>query len=101
MFSADMLVRLELPHGVQQRPIVFDPQQLIRHGHVMSHRLFPIVEEGVGSPDFTCHQIVEGQNIHRSMKFQPFILPALAEEDIDGVLLWAGVVLFFTILYHV
>lgn len=80
---------LELPHSVQQRPIVFDPQQFIRHGHVMSHRLFPIVEEGVRSPDFTCHQVVEGQNIHWSMKFQPLILPALAEENVYGVLLWA------------
>lgn len=84
-----MLLGHELPHGVQQCPIIFDPQQLIRHGHVVSHRLFPIVEEGVRSPDFTCHQVVEGQNIHWSVKFQPLILPALAEENVYGVLLWA------------
>lgn len=84
-----MLLGHELPHGVQQCPIIFDPQQLIRHGHVVSHRLFPIVEEGVRSPDFTCHQVVEGQNIHWSMKFQPLILPALAEENVYGVLLRA------------
>lgn len=82
------MLGLELPHGVQQSPIVFDPQQFIGHGHVMSHRLLSIVEEGVRSPDFTCHQVVEGQNIHWSMKFQPLILPALAEENVYGVLLW-------------
>lgn len=79
---------LELPHGVQQRPVIFDPQQFIGHGHVVSHRLFPVVKEGVRSPDFTRHQIVEGQNIHRPMKCQPLILPALPEENIYGVLLW-------------
>lgn len=87
--SSDMHLGLELPHGVQQCPIIFDPQQFIWHGHVMSHGLFPIVEEGVRSPDFTCHQVVEGQNIHRPIKFQPLILPALPEENIYGVLLWA------------
>lgn len=78
---------LELPHGVQQGPIIFDPQQFIGHGHVMSHRLLPVVEEGVRSPDFTGHQVVERQYIHRSAKFQPLVLPALPEKDIDGVLL--------------
>ena len=84
-----MLLGLELPHGVQQCPVIFDPQQFVRHGHVMSHRLLPVVEEGVRSPDFTCHQVVEGQDIHRSIKFQPLVFPALPEENVDGVLLWA------------
>lgn len=78
-----------LPHGVQQGAIIFDPQQFIRHGHVMSHRLLPVVEEGVWSPDFTRHQVVQGQNIHRPVEFQPLILPALPEKHIDGVLLQA------------
>ena len=88
-FSLDVFPRLELPHGVQQCPVIFDPQQFIRHGHVMSHRLFPIVEEGVRGPDFTRHQVVEWQNIHWSMKFQPHVLPALPEEKIYCVLLRA------------
>lgn len=87
--SLDTLHGLGLPHSVQQSAIIFDPQQLIRHGHVVSHRLFPIVEEGVRSPDFTGHQVVEGQNIHRTVKFQPLILPALPEENVYGVFLWA------------
>ena len=78
----------ELPHGVQQCSIIFDPQQFIRHGHVMSHRLLPIMEEGVWSPDLTRHQVVERQNIHGPVEFQPLILPALPEKNIYGVLLW-------------
>lgn len=85
-----MLRDLGLPHGVQECPIILDPQQLIGHGHVMSHRFLPVMEEGVRSPDFTCHQVVEGQDIHRTVKFQPLVLPALAKEHIDGVLLWEG-----------
>lgn len=88
-FSSDVLFGLKLPHGVQQRPIILDPQQLIRHGHVMSHRLLPIVEEGVRSPDFTRHQVVEGQYVHWTVEFQPLVLPALAKENIYGVLLRA------------
>lgn len=86
--ASNMPHGLELPHGVQKCPVVFDPQQFIRHRHVMSHRLFPVVKESVWSPDFTGHQVVQGQNIHWSMKFQPLILPALAEENIYCVLLW-------------
>lgn len=95
-FSQDTLL-LELPHGVQQCSVIFDPQQFIRHGHVMSHRLFPIVEEGVWGPDLTRHQVVEGQNVHRSMKFQPLILPALPEKNIYGILLWAEEINVFNV----
>ena len=55
----------------------------------MSHRFFPIVKEGVRGPDFTRHQVIEGQNVHWSMECQPLILPALPEENIYGVLLKA------------
>lgn len=88
-FSSDVPLWFELPHGIQQCPVIFDPQQFIRHGHVMSHRLLSIVEEGVRSPDFTRHQVVERQNIHWPVKFQPLVLPALPEKNIYGVLLWA------------
>lgn len=53
----------------------------------MSHGFLPIVEEGVRSPDFTGHQVVKRQNIHWSLKCQPLVLPALPEENVDGVLL--------------
>lgn len=53
----------------------------------MGHRLFPVVKEGVRGPNLTRHQVVEGQNIHWSVEFQPLILPALPEENIYGVLL--------------
>lgn len=56
----------------------------------MGHRLFPVVEEGVRSPDLTRHQVVEGQNVHRPVEFQPLIFPALPEENIYGVLLEGG-----------
>lgn len=83
------LLQLHLPHGVKQRPVVFNPQQFIRHGHVMGHRLLPIVEERIRRPDFTRHQIVQGQDIHGAVKCQPLVLPALPEEDVYGVLLRA------------
>lgn len=64
-----------------------DPQQFVGHGHVVCDRFLSVVKECVWSPDLTCHQVVQTQNIHRSLKLQPFILPALPEEDIDSVLL--------------
>lgn len=53
----------------------------------MGHGLLPVVEEGVGSPDLTGEQVVQGQNLHGSVELQPLVPPALAEEDVDGVLL--------------
>lgn len=76
-----------LPHGVQQGAVILDPQQFVGHGHVVRDRFLPVVKKCVWSPDLTGHQVVQTQNIHRSLKLQPFILPALPKEDIDGVLL--------------
>lgn len=53
-----------LPHGVQQRALLCDPQQLVWHGHVVCHRLLAVVEEGVGGPDLAGHQVVETQHGH-------------------------------------
>lgn len=53
-----------LPHGVEQRAFLCDPEQLVRHGHVVSHRLLAIVEEGVGGPDLAGHQVVQTQHSH-------------------------------------
>lgn len=57
-----------LPHGVQQRAFLCDSQQLVRHRHVVSHRLLAIVEEGVGGPDLAGHQVVETQHGHGSFE---------------------------------
>ena len=45
----------DIPHSVQQRPVVLNSKKFIRHRHVMSYRFFPIVEEGVWGPDFASH----------------------------------------------
>ena len=78
---------VSLPHGVQQCAFLCNSQQFVWHGHVVSHRLLAIVEEGIGGPDLAGHQVVKTQHGHWAFKFQPFILPALSEEHINGVLL--------------
>lgn len=64
-----------------------DTQQFVGHGHVVCDRFLPVVKECVWSPDLTGHQVVQTQNVHWSLELQPFILPALPEEHVDGVLL--------------
>lgn len=75
------------PHGVEERAVVNQSQQLVGRRHVVGHRLLPVVEEGVGSPDLTGEQVVQGENLHRSVELESLVPPALAEEDVDGVLL--------------
>lgn len=53
----------------------------------MGHRFLPIVEEGVRSPDLTGQQVVQGEDLHGTIKLQPFISPGLPEKDVDGVFL--------------
>lgn len=48
------------PHGVEERAVVNEAQQLVRRGHVVGHGLLPVVEEGVRSPDLTGEQVVQG-----------------------------------------
>lgn len=86
------------PHGVEQRALLGDAQQLIGHGHVVGHWLFAVVKEGVRRPDLTGHQIVEPQDGHWPLELEPLVLPALPKEHVDGVLLlgrrvegWEGV----------
>lgn len=55
---------VSLPHGVQQCAFLSDSQQLVWHGHVVSHRLLAVVEEGVGRPDLAGHQVIETQHSH-------------------------------------
>lgn len=48
------------PHGVEERAVVNEAQQLVRRRHVVGYGLLPVVEEGVGSPDLTGEQVVQG-----------------------------------------
>jgi len=75
------------PHGVEQRAVVLQPQQLVGRGHVVGDGLLPVEEEGVGGPDVAGQQVVEGQHLHRALEAQALVLPALAEEHVDGVFL--------------
>lgn len=56
------------PHGVEQRPVLHYPQQLVGHCHVVGDGLLPIMEEGVGRPDLTGHQVVKGEDVHGTME---------------------------------
>ena len=56
----------------------------------MGHGLLSIVEESVRSPDLAGQEVVEGQDLHGSIKLEPLIPPTLTEEDVDGVLLKGG-----------
>lgn len=56
----------------------------------MGHGFLPIVEKGIGSPDLTGQEVVEGQHLHGPVELQPLVPPTLTEEDVDGVLLKGG-----------
>ncbi len=76
-----------LPHGVEQSPIVFQPQQLVRCSHIMCDGFLPIKEEGVRSPDVTGQEIIQGKHLHWALKAKSFIFPALTEEHVNSVFL--------------
>lgn len=76
-----------LPHSVQQCSILHDPEQFVGHGHVVSDRFLPIVEEAIWRPDLTSHQVVQPQDIHRPIELQPLVNPALTEEHVHSVFL--------------
>lgn len=75
------------PHGVQQSPVVFQPQELVWSGHVVGNGFLPIEEEGVRSPDVTGQQVIQGEHLHRALKAKTLVLPALAEEHVNSVFL--------------
>lgn len=75
------------PHSIEQGAIILDSQQLVGHCHVVGDRFLAIVEEGVWCPDLAGHEVVEAQDIHWPVELEPFISPALAEEDVYCVLL--------------
>lgn len=64
LFKSPMERHVGPPHGVEQRALLCDPQQLVRHGHVVGDGLLAVVEEGVGSPDLAGHQVIETQHGH-------------------------------------
>lgn len=47
------------PHGVEQRSVLLQPQQLVGCGHVVCNRLLAIEEERVWRPDVTGQQVVK------------------------------------------
>lgn len=53
----------------------------------MGDGLLAVEEEGVGRPDVAGKQVVEGQHLHGAFEAEPLVLPALAEEHVDGVFL--------------
>lgn len=64
LYCSSVVEHFSLPHGIQQRAFLCNPQQLVWHGHVVGHRLLAIVKEGIGSPDLAGHQVVETQYRH-------------------------------------
>lgn len=75
------------PHGVEKCAIILQPQQLVGCRHVVRNGLLPIVEECVWGPDFAGKKVVERETLHRPLKPQPFIFPALSEKHIYGIFL--------------
>lgn len=76
-----------LPHGVEQSPVIFQPQQLVRCGHIVRDGLLPIEEEGVRGPDVTGQEVVQGKHLHRAFKAETLVFPALTEEYVNCVFL--------------
>lgn len=79
--------RQSSPHGVEQSPVIFQPQQLVGRRHVVCDGFLPIEEEGVRSPDLTGQEIIQGKHLHWAFEAESLIFPALAEEHVYGVFL--------------
>ena len=75
------------PHGVEQRAIVLQPQQLVGRGHIVGDGLLPVVKECIWGPDFAGEKIVEREALHGPFKPKPFIFPALSEKHIYRIFL--------------
>lgn len=45
------------------------------------------MEKSVWGPNLAGEQVVEREALHRSFESQPFVFPALSEENINGVFL--------------
>lgn len=87
MFTLGTIERPVLPHGVEQSPIILQPQQLVRCGHIVCDGFLPVEEEGVRSPDVTGQEIIQGKHLHRAFKAKSFVFPALTEENVNSVFL--------------
>lgn len=87
MFIPGTVKRPVLPHGVEQRPVILQPQQLVRCGHIVCDGFLPVEEEGVRSPDVTGQEIIQGKHLHRAFKAKSFVFPALTEENVNSVFL--------------
>lgn len=79
-----------LPHGVEDSSVLHDAEQLVGGGHVVRDRPLAIPEKCVRRPDLADHQVVEPQDLDRSLKFQPLVNPCLTKEHVHGVLLDEG-----------
>ena len=53
----------------------------------MGDGLLAVEEEGVGRPDVAGQQVVQREHLHGPLEAQALVFPALAEKDVDGVLL--------------
>lgn len=49
---------LYVPHGVKDCAIFHYAEEFVRGSYIVSHRSFPIPEEGVRSPHFGHHQVI-------------------------------------------
>lgn len=58
-----------LPHGVEDSSVLHDAEQLVGGGHVVRYRPLAISEKGVGRPDFADHQVVQPQDLNRTLEF--------------------------------
>lgn len=53
----------------------------------MSDGFLPVEEEGVGGPDVTGKEIIQGKHLHRAFEAKSLIFPALAKEHVNSVFL--------------
>lgn len=76
-----------LPHCIEEGTIVYQSEQFVGCGHIMSHWFLAIMEEGVRSPYLTSQKIVQWKDLHGSIKFQSFIMPCLSKKYINSIFL--------------
>lgn len=76
-----------VPHGVENRAVFHDAEKLVGSRHVVSHRSLSVPEERVWSPHLRHHQVVQPQDLHRTLVHQSSVHPRLPKEHVHGVFL--------------
>lgn len=81
------MTQLYLPQSIQYPSLIWNPQELIRSGDIVSFSAFGVAEDGVRYPYESNHVAGEGQQFYTAVVPQACVCPCLSEYNVNLVLL--------------